>query len=189
MVHYHYNFDRFVSSIKLNLIGYNTQCKTFEGRNKEEQDDDNPNDFVFDCTVVYDRSSIPAALAVWQYGGREDEMRSNRSDELLLAIYQVNTISHVVHAYMCPGATKSLFYTELFAQVLRNVSDPLCLHQSLNDQILEKKLDSLLSRVEEKPMFDDDDYWKVHLWDVLLLTDISDGISKNDASVIAIFST
>ncbi|CAF1192597.1 unnamed protein product [Adineta ricciae] len=44
--------------IKLNLIGFNTQRKTFEGGNKEEQDDDNPNDFVFDCTVVYDRSSI-----------------------------------------------------------------------------------------------------------------------------------
>jgi hypothetical protein len=152
------NFDHFVSLIKLNLIGFNTQRKTFEGRNKEEQDDDNPNDFVFDCTVVYDRSSIPATLAVWQYGGREHEMLSNRSDKLLLAIYQVDTISHVVQAYMYPGASKSLFYAELFAQVLRNVTDPLCLHQSLNDQILKKKLDSLLSRVEEKPMFDDDDY-------------------------------
>ncbi|CAF1141882.1 unnamed protein product [Adineta ricciae] len=108
--------------IKLNLIGFNTQRKTFEGGNKEEQDDDNPNDFVFDCTVVYDRSSIPTTLAVWQYGGREHEMLSNRSDKLLLAIYQVDTISDVVHAYICPDASQSLFYTELFAQVLRNLT-------------------------------------------------------------------
>ncbi|CAF1680259.1 unnamed protein product, partial [Adineta ricciae] len=41
------NFDHFVSLVKLNLIGFNTQRKTFEGGNKEEQDDDKPNDFVF----------------------------------------------------------------------------------------------------------------------------------------------
>ncbi|CAF1523367.1 unnamed protein product [Adineta ricciae] len=52
------NFDHFVSLIKLNLIGFNTQRKTFEGGNKEEQDDDNPNDFVFDFLILTPSSAL-----------------------------------------------------------------------------------------------------------------------------------
>ncbi|CAF2601938.1 unnamed protein product [Rotaria sp. Silwood2] len=83
----HNNFHRFVNAIKLNLIGFNIPPKAENGINNEPNDDDSPYDYIFGCTIVYGRSSSSSTFAIWQYGGQEHEMSSDRRESLLLAIY------------------------------------------------------------------------------------------------------
>jgi hypothetical protein len=58
------SFHQFVRSIKLNLIGFNMPSKETNGKNKEPNDDDDPNDYIVDCTIVYDRSSTSSTFTI-----------------------------------------------------------------------------------------------------------------------------
>ena len=150
-------FDIFVNSIQLNLIGFNTPTKKAGGsQNLDENDDDSPDDYVFDSTMLYDRSSIPPVFAIWQYGGRDFEMASNRSEALLRVVYLGNTTTHELHAYMQPSAQNQPHNVEFHDQVLFNVGDPSRVHASFNDHGLNEMLDNLSSRIEQAAICDDD---------------------------------
>ncbi|CAF1106000.1 unnamed protein product [Rotaria sp. Silwood1] len=65
------NFDLFVSKIMFNVIGFNLPVKTSDAKDKEEDEDDNPIDYVLDATIVYDRSLNSHTFVIGQYAGRE----------------------------------------------------------------------------------------------------------------------
>ena len=72
------SFDRFVEKIVLNLIGFNLPVKTSNGKNKDEDDDDCPDDYIFDCTIIYERSTV-SKFIIYQYAGQEEDMVANRN--------------------------------------------------------------------------------------------------------------
>ncbi|CAF1262906.1 unnamed protein product [Rotaria sordida] len=78
--------------IMLNLIGFNMPVKKSNDKNKEAGDDDSPNDYVVDATIIYDRSSNPHTFIIGQYGSREHQMGTNRNDSLLQVIYEFDAI-------------------------------------------------------------------------------------------------
>ncbi|CAF1140200.1 unnamed protein product [Rotaria sordida] len=78
--------------IMLNLIGFNMPVKKSNDKNKEADDDDSPNDYVVDATIIYDRSSNPHTFIIGQYGSREHQMGTNRNDSLLQVIYEFDAI-------------------------------------------------------------------------------------------------
>ncbi|CAF1509319.1 unnamed protein product [Adineta steineri] len=81
------HFYLFINSIKMNLIEFNIKPKTPHGTNKRPWDNDNPNDYIMDCTVIYDRSRSPHIFAVYQFGGQEHQVECIRRHSLLLGIY------------------------------------------------------------------------------------------------------
>jgi hypothetical protein len=127
------NFDLFVSTIKLNLIGFNLPVKKSDGKNKGENDDDSPNDYACDCTIVYDRSSTPHTFVICQYAGREYRMSSARSDSLLQAIYEIDPTSKHLQAFICSSASKLPYYDEFLDQLLLNVNDSSLIYHSFDN--------------------------------------------------------
>ncbi len=51
---------------------------TPRGEKKTVYDNDNPYDFITDCTIVYDRTINPNRFLIYQFGGPEFQMGSNR---------------------------------------------------------------------------------------------------------------
>ncbi|CAF1514411.1 unnamed protein product [Adineta steineri] len=86
------SFYLFINSIKMNLIDFNIKSKTLHGTNKRPYDNDSPNDYIMDCTVIYDRSFTPYIFAVYQFGGREHQMNCIRYHSLLLGIYVIDQV-------------------------------------------------------------------------------------------------
>ncbi|CAF5060406.1 unnamed protein product [Rotaria sp. Silwood1] len=84
---------------------FNLKSTTARGNSNEANDNDNPNYYTFDCTIVYDRWSTPSIFAIWQYGGREYEMYSDRCESLLPAIYETDSTSKYLRAFICPSAS------------------------------------------------------------------------------------
>lgn len=147
-------FDIFVSKITLNLIGFNLPTKKLDGKDKEENDDDNTDDYVFDFTIVYDRSVIQTFI-ICQYAGREDEMSADRNDSLLQAIYRFDPTLKHFRAYIRPNAVSSPHYADFLNQVSLNVHDPTCVKHSFDDDIFKKEIYNLLSRMETTSYLDE----------------------------------
>lgn len=147
------NFDLFVNSIQLNLIGFNLPPKNIDGANKEDSEDDNPDDFIVDFTIIYDRSSTPHTFVIYQYAGREDDMLADRHDSSLYAIYQFDPTWKHFRAFICSNALKSSYYADFYNQVLLNVNGQSCIHYSFDDNALKKRIDDLLSRTKSVQSF------------------------------------
>ncbi|CAF0768889.1 unnamed protein product [Rotaria sordida] len=135
--------------IMLNLIGFNMPVKKSNDKNKEAGDDDSPNDYVVDATIIYDRSLNPHTFIIGQYAGREHQMGTNRNDSLLQVIYEFDAILKNFQAFICANARGSPYYTDLLNQVLLNVNSQLYIYDSFLDDNFKTKIDTLLSRVKK----------------------------------------
>ncbi|CAF1160454.1 unnamed protein product [Rotaria sordida] len=143
------NFEFFIGKIMLNLIGFNMPVKKSNDKNKEAGDDDSPNDYVVDATIIYDRSLNPHTFIIGQYAGREHQMGTNRNDSLLQVIYEFDAILKNFQAFICANARGSPYYTDLLNQVLLNVNSQLYIYDSFLDDNFKTKIDTLLSRVKK----------------------------------------
>lgn len=148
------NFNSFINSIKLNLIGFNLPAKNPNGADKNDDEDDSPFDHIFDSTIIYDRSSMPHTFLVCQYSGVEDDMNTDKDESLLQVAYQFNQTSKSFEAFVTSNAPNSPYYSDLLNQVLFNVKDPLYIHHSLDNDTL-KKIKDLLPRVKQTSLFGD----------------------------------
>jgi hypothetical protein len=117
------DFNLFINSIKLNLIGFNLPVKSPDGTDKGDDEDDHPDDYIFDSTTIYDRSSTPHAFLICQYSGIEDDMHADQNDSLLQVVYQFNSTSKRFEAFITLNAPKSPFYCDLLNQISFNVKD------------------------------------------------------------------
>lgn len=143
------NFDVFVSKITLNLIGFNLPQKNFDGTDKEDDGDDNPYDYIFDCTLVYDRS-LTSSFVIYQFAGREEEMVDIRNDSMLKAVYIFDNKLKHFQGYLlkCKNNFGSSYYDDFVKQVSLNVYDPTCVTHFIHDTNLKKTIYDLLGRVE-----------------------------------------
>ncbi|CAF0820150.1 unnamed protein product [Adineta ricciae] len=107
-----------------------------------------------DSTVVFDRSSSPPRFLIYQFGGREFQMYSKRSQSLLLGIYDIDTISLTIKGFVL--SKTSSYHMEFLNQISSNVKDPSHLYESI-DKITKQEELSMLFRVESKPYGDTDD--------------------------------
>ncbi|CAF2864789.1 unnamed protein product [Rotaria sp. Silwood2] len=96
-------------------------------KNKEDDDDYGPNNYIVDSTLVYDRSSIPHTFIIWQYAGQEKNMHDPRSDSSIQAIYEFDPTSKHLRACICSNAYKSPHYDDFFKLVVLNVENPVYL--------------------------------------------------------------
>ncbi|CAF1470206.1 unnamed protein product [Adineta steineri] len=78
----------------MNLIDFNIKSKTPHSTNKRPWNNDSPNDYIMDCTVIYDRSFTPYIFTVYQFGGPEHQMECIRHQSLLLGTYVIDITSH-----------------------------------------------------------------------------------------------
>ncbi|CAF1467897.1 unnamed protein product [Didymodactylos carnosus] len=122
-----------------NLISFNLPVKTLDGKDKEEDEDDNSNDYVVDATIIYDRSSNPHTFVIGQYVGREDQMTTDRNDSLLQVIYKFDRTLKHFRAFICTNARQSPYYTDLLNQVLFNVNDQSYIYDSFDDDNFKRK--------------------------------------------------
>ena len=93
------SFDTFVKKIVLNLIGFNLPEKKSNGKNKDEDDDDRPDDYIFDCTFIYERSTV-SKFIIYQYGGREVDMDANLNISLLKAVRDTSIVFSLFIIYL-----------------------------------------------------------------------------------------
>ncbi len=134
----------------MNLIGFNLPEQKPDGKDKE---DDDPNNYILDSTLVYDRSSIPHTFIIWQYAGQDKNMNDPRSDSLIQAIYEVDPTSKRLRACICSTAYKSPHYDDFFKLVLLKVGNPQFIYPSFNSDYFKNKLNDLLSRIEVASLF------------------------------------
>ncbi|CAF1141722.1 unnamed protein product [Adineta ricciae] len=139
------SFYSFIDSIKLNLNTFNLPQKSPDDRVKNDDDDD-PNDYIMDCTIIFGRSS-DSVLVIYQYDGREHEMNSDKHQSLLLGTYVINVLSHDIKAYLFDEAVK---------QMIDNVNSTSNVLRWANDHSMEK-FQRLLLRVKPTPILKDDD--------------------------------
>ncbi|CAF0879760.1 unnamed protein product [Adineta steineri] len=76
----------------MNLIDFNIKPKTPHGTNKRPWDNDSPDDYIMDCTIIYDRSFTLYIFAGSQFGGPEHQMEYIRHPSLLLGIYVIDQV-------------------------------------------------------------------------------------------------
>ena len=147
-------FDTFVKKIVLNLIGFNLPVKTSHGKNKDENDDDCPDDYVCDCTIIYERSTV-SKFIICQYAGREENMVANRDISLLQAIYKYDPSLKHFRGYVFSNAVGSPYYADFTRQVSLNVYHPTCVQYSCDGNIFKEEIEGFLSRIEPKRSLDE----------------------------------
>ncbi|CAF0975797.1 unnamed protein product [Didymodactylos carnosus] len=141
----------FLSCIKLNKVDFNLR-KQRAGENIGESDDENAsdseNDYVFDCTIICDRSIDPMLLAILQYAGTEGQLDASRRDITPFAVYQIDSITNIMKVYIDPTHYNLPFAVKIDAQILKNVGNSSLICPSGSDHELEKKLATLVARIK-----------------------------------------
>ena len=147
----------FLQKIKINLFTFNIPKILATSDNVGEVDDDgnrsdSAHDYSSDCTVVYDRSSMPPTLIVAQRAGEEHEMTGGTTLTSPIAIYKVDVTSGGVSANTYPSLYESPHSPLLVEMVRHNVTDrSLIIHRPFdlpNDDehwVLLSKVDELLA--------------------------------------------
>lgn len=114
------------SSLTVNMRRRRAASDDREGKKggDDETGSDLPDDHVSDCTLVYDRTSIPPKFFVAQRTGMDRAINGTSSITSPCVIYQIDAESGHVSATIYPALHKSRFPQTLLRTVRRNVSDP-----------------------------------------------------------------
>jgi hypothetical protein len=105
-------------------------------------------DYVSDCAVVFDRTSIPATFIIAQRAGEDHELNGDAPITSPFVIYKVDMTSSRVSATTYPPLYESPFSSVLVETVRRNVPDRSCVMHRLFDLPDDDEHKILLSRVK-----------------------------------------
>ena len=153
-----------VRKIKLNLLTLNIRRRraTSNAREEEQEDDDGngsdlADDYVSDCAVVFDRTSIPTMFIIAQRAGMDRELNGDAPLTPPFVIYKVDVTSSRVSATTYPPLYESPFSSVLVETVRRNVPERLCVMHRVFDLSDDDEHKILLSRVEWPRSHDSND--------------------------------
>jgi hypothetical protein len=152
----------FLRKIRLNLMPFNIQrmrATDDHGHDEEIDEDgsDSEHDYLSDCTILYDRASVPPTFIIAQRAGKESELNGDTTTTCLFAVYEVNVALNTVSATIYPEIKKSAYSSKLIEMLLRSVTDPLLVTYHDVDLTNNDKYKVLLSRVNEHTSSSDND--------------------------------
>ena len=104
------------------------RIRATDRNNHDEESDENgsdsEHDYLSDCTVLYDRASIPPTFIIAQRAGKEAELNCDTTMTSPFAVYEIDVALNIVSATIYPQINELPYSSKLIEMLLQSVTDP-----------------------------------------------------------------